>query len=408
MLLVPKVNIKQWFNLVYIVILFYALYCLYGGILAFDKPEYSRVYFLATKFVIYGCLPLGGIVLLQKRNISKKNLILLLLPLFYLLINIFYSYEGYTGNWLTAGIVIGCFLLFTDEVKYKIFKLAYTLFLVECIIALILWVGYLFHVPLGFSEVAYYGSNLTARYIKWGIFAIYSIRDSLRLCGIFNEPGGLGTLCALFFSATFTVSPKWQKLLLLATGFCTYSLAFYLLLFTFLALYMIRKNYKHIVWLLFVPILFMQIPNIDYGNEQMNRFAQRFAFSAETGVAGNNRSTDLYDYEFAQLMHSPRILIGQGIGYRLATTDLGGNSSSKRYVVEMGLIGFGIFLFLWFAIPLKYSRGNKDCLLFLLVFLLSAYQRPGALTAPYGYILIFGGFAYIQYYQTLRQDRTHA
>ena len=52
----------------------------------------------------------------------------------------------------------------------------------------------------------------------------------------------------------------------------------------------------NIIWVLLLPILFIQIPQINFGNEQLNRFAQRFEIDEERGIAGNNRAFYEYDY----------------------------------------------------------------------------------------------------------------
>lgn len=390
-------NIRRWFSISNACALIYALCFLQSGWLAFASNQYSVRFYIISRLIFYGCVPLGIIALLQQKKINKRNLLLLILPVFYLLVTIFYKAEGRLIQWVVPFINISCFLCFSKEFKLRIFKLTFGLFLIQCIFALGIWICYVCHIPIGFSEVPYYSENaFSHRYVKWGILAIFKNPSELRLCGIFNEPGGLGTFCALFFIATFQSASKWQKLLLLATGVCTYSLAFYLLIFLFAALHLIRKNYKNVVWLVLLGFVFVQIPNIDYGDEQINKFAQRFAFSSDRGLAGNNRNSELYDYEFSQLLSSNRVLVGYGIGHKIATTDSHGNSSAKRYIVEMGILGFGIFLLLWIMTALSQAKGDKDCYVLLFLFLLSSYQRPQGLIALYGFILVYGGFLWIQ------------
>ena len=143
-----------------------------------------------------------------------------------------HTYNGYKGEWLTAFAVISLFCLLSDLNKVTIFEYFYRIILITNMIALII---YLMNViePNMFEKVPYYTENAAYYnfyYTKCGIFAIYGNR----LCSIFNEPGGLGTVCAFLFIITFRKSTKLEKANLLITGFLTYSLAFFMLIYVFL------------------------------------------------------------------------------------------------------------------------------------------------------------------------------
>lgn len=389
----------SWQNLC---VVCYALFGLKTALLAFASDMYMPWFGLLMNGIGICCIPLGVVVLLKQQKISLKNGILFLIPLFYALFTVFHTYGGFKGKGMFSCAVIAIFLLFVDRLKLKIFKLFFILLLVQCAFSLLLWIIYVYHLPVPLTEVPYYSSlQIGVGYIKWGIFAIYKGGDSLRLCGIFNEPGALGTTCALTFIATFSHSKKWQKFLLLASGFFTYSLAFYLLIFLFFCFYLVRKNLWHIVWLLFMPILFLQIPNIDFGNNSLNRLAQRFAVSDTKGLVGNNRSSEQFDYEFSIIANSNAIFLGKGMRYEVAQDDTHGNASWKLYVVQMGFIGFDLFLLLWIVGGMIQANRNIDCYILLFLFLLSAYQRPWGLINIYGHIILFGGMLYIQHVKLL-------
>ena len=390
-------KLLQYISIENLCIWCYAIFGLDTALLAFANPVYSKIYWLLAKATGVFCIPFGLAMLLKQKKISKKNLILFLIPAFYFLVTLLHTYGGFHGHGTIPFMILGCFALFNDELKLKIFKLFFTFVLIQCVFSLILWFAYQWGIGIGFSEVNYYSENqLGARYVKWGIFAIFKGGTNLRLCGIFNEPGALGTLCAFLFIATYSASKLWQKALLLITGMCTYSLAFYILIFMFVACYVLKKSIFNLTWLILLPLLFLQLPNIDFGSERINRFTQRFEISEEKGLEGNNRSSELYDYEFSKLVQNAQIIYGYGVGYPVVTFDTHGTSSYKRYIVDLGFIGFTIFSILWLWGTFLQTKGNKNCLILLLLFFLSVYQRPRALTNLYGYILLFGGILYIQ------------
>ena len=170
--------------------LFFALYAVYGNILAFNNEKYSLSYMYICTVVIYMCIPLGLYLIFfkQKSHIQINNLVLLILPLTYLIIQIAHTYKGYNGEWLTAFAVICLFCLLSDRNKSIIFEYFYRIILITNAISIILYVINLIF-PRLFETVPYYSDqavSLNLNYTKIGIFAIYGNR----LCSIFNEPGG--------------------------------------------------------------------------------------------------------------------------------------------------------------------------------------------------------------------------
>ncbi len=351
-------KLLQWISVENLCIWCYAIFGLKTALLAFAIPEYSKIYWLFVNAIGVACVPLGMAMLFQQKKVTKKNICLFCIPLFYFLFRVFYTDGGFKGDGTIPFLIMGCFMLFHDKLKLKIFNLFFLLFLTQCAFSLAMWCAYLLHIPLGFSELNYYSENqMGVRYVKWGILAIFKGGTSLRLCGIFNEPGAF---------------------------------------FLFVTCYAIRKNFLNIIWVLLLPLVFIQIPNIDFGNEQLNRFSQRFAISAEKGLEGNNRSSELYDYEFSKLVQSNDIFFGYGMDYDLVAYDNHGTSSYKRYIVQMGIIGFGLFLALFIAGGYLQAQKNKNALILLFLFVVSIYQRPHALINLYGYIVLFGGMLFIQ------------
>ena len=282
------------------------------------------------------------------------------------------------------------FFLMSPADKRRIFNLFYVIIQINNIFALFMYACYILKIDIGIATIPYYMPSPAERYQKWGIFAIYTVGNKNRLCGIFNEPGGLGTVCALLFIARFKYSSKWEKALLLITIFLTFSFAGYLLIFLFFAVYLIKQNWKNIIFLSLFAIIFIEIPKIDWKNDMLNITAQRFAIT-EDGLSGDNRTSVKYDKYYKEFLHTKNAWFGYGANYDFP----GDEASYKRYVVQFGIVGFSLLILTWGSLSVLRARGNKDCLLLILFFMMSIYQRPYCFINTYGYVLLFGGMEWI-------------
>ena len=360
--------------------------------LAFASDIYMPWFSLLVLVLRYATIPIGVFYLCKQRGVSTADAKLLLPLIFYFLMLVVNTYGGYQGSYIHELISIGCFLLMNRDMKIRIFEYFYKIILISCAISIFVYVAYMLRIPIGFSQHPFYNDGVHSSYYqRWLIFAVLDNGYSIipRLCGIFNEPGGLGTVCGLLFAATFNYSGKWEKIILATTTVLTLSLAGYVLIIVYLIIYLAQKSWKYAAVAVALAVLFFAIPHIDWGNAEINSFAQRFAITSE-GLAGDNRVKTSFDDEY-QLMSSTEVFFGKGATY----TSESGTSSYKNYIMQFGILGFGVYLLLWLSAALKSSQRNRNCLILLLIFLISLYQRPVPLTNSYGYVLIFGGFLWI-------------
>lgn len=385
-----KNNYGLLFNLT---IVFYSVYAIKCVWLAFASTDYFPVYYQILNVVTMGCAPLGLLTLLwQKKLMIPRNFFLLLLPFIFYSYSVFHNYrEPEIATDTFTLVVVLCYILFSYDLKIKIFDLFYQIIQITNLISVIFFLLYVLHINIGFETVPYYSELQNFYYVKWFIFAIFKSNTELRLCGIFNEPGALGTVCALLFIARFRYSTTWEKVLLLAAILCTFSMAGFLLIFIFAAAYLVRKNPKNLVFLGLFIAAFLAIPNIDFRNDYLNNLAGRFAIK-ENGFEGNNRTKPYFDRLYLNFMQSNEKWLGYGKNYPMGV----GNSSYKTYVVEYGIIGFAFWIMSWINAALRMADKNKDCLLFTAIFVISLYQRPRLIQSIYGYVLLFGGIAWIK------------
>lgn len=364
--------------------------------LAFANSSSAPLFSMYVKMVIYSTVPLGilYICLFIKGKTTWKNAWIVSLPClyyFYLVVN---TYGGYQYDWITSLIAICSFCLMVDRHKAKVFNIFYWIIQGNNVFSLFFYVCYMLDINIGITKIVFYIPGSKEKgfyYLKWLIFAIVYNGESTRLCGIFNEPGALGTICALLFVTRFKYSRLWEKTLLVVTTFCTLSMAGVLLLFLYFAMYMVRKNWKNVIFLALFGLAFLWIPKIDWGNEDINNLAKRFEITDE-GLAGNNRTTEEFDEKFEVLMHSSEAWFGKGAGYTLAA----GSLSYKMLIVWFGIVGFVILIGAWSLVAIKVSDGNLDCYILLALFMVSLYQRPSNIASIYGYVLLFGGMEWLR------------
>ncbi|MPM67289.1 hypothetical protein SDC9_114211 [bioreactor metagenome] len=338
-------------------------------------------------------MPLGVLYLLKQRTLLSRDIEFLVPLLMYWLFLVFNTYGGYKGSYIHELISIGCFLLMRKDEKIRVFHFFYWIILICNIVSIIVYLCNILNINIGFTTLPFYNDGIeTSIYNKWFIFATmgdprYSL---IRLCGIFNEPGALGTVCALLFASSFNYSKKREKIVWILTALFSFSLAGYMLLITYLIIYLWNKNWRSIVVVLVFIVFFLATPRIDWGNDQFNTFAKRFEITTH-GLMGDNRIRTTFNIEFEQFKNSSDYPFGKGANFTL----IEGTASYKNYIIQFGIIGFILYFSVWIIAALRQSRGNKDCIILLIVFLISIYQRPVTISNSYGYVLIFGGMEWI-------------
>lgn len=372
------------------------------GMLAFVNSTYAPILSLLTILMIYITLPLGFVSVYYKRLIKTQDLMLVLLPLCYLLMLIFNTYGGYSGEWITAFIAIAFFLMMTSNQKVEIYKCFYWIIQICNIISVILYLFAILKINIGFSTVEYYTGITGTIYYKWGIFAILKQGLSqLRLCGIFNEPGVLGTICAFLFITCKNSISRWERVLLLVTIVFSFSMAGYLLIYVYMALYLLKKDWKYIIPIAMLGYALFFLPNIDFGNETLNYLMGRFKIS-DTGLIGDKRYDQAFDTFYQSFIHSKKAVFGLGYGHPEAS----GVSTYKQLIVQFGFVGFVLYCFSMLLMSMVKSEKNINCLILVFLFMISIYQRPLAASSLYGYIVLFGGIEFIKLNEEIKNNIT--
>lgn len=380
-----------------IVAIIFSLRCLYYVWLAFDHLEYSPIYYYFMTAVRYIAVVAGVFYIIFQKKIEFRNLFLLTPLVFYFLILYFHTYGGYQGTYLDELICIGCFLLMDSSMKKRILFFFYKIVVYSSLISIVLYILYSLNVPVGFKSLPFLTdeglSSLHTEYQQWFIFAFLGNRkySLIRLCGLFNEPGGLATVCSLLYVIMYKTSNKFEKTVLLVSIFLSFSVAGYLLILFFYALLLLRKNWKYSLIVVLFIVAFLLLPYIDFKNTLINKFVQRFAITSE-GLAGNNRTDAIFDADFETFLHSQSLLFGYGARYSPAGSD---SSTYKIFILQFGFLGFALYFGMWLFLSLFRAKKNYHAFLLIVVFFLSIYQRPMTMINSYGYLIMFGGIEWI-------------
>ena len=335
-------------------------------------------------------------ILKYKKTILRKDLFQTIPMIIFVIISSFHTYDGsisFSGFLFSLLWII--FALAPDNIKKRTFIYFKNAFIIICIASIICYLSYDLNLFLPYKVVNYYNNNaIVENYIDYKFIFLYRASSSIslvRLCGICNEPGYFGTICALILCASSLNLKKKSNIIILIAGFLTFSLAFIITLVIYLLLKYLKDVRTVILTVLLTCFYLFLLPNIYTGNPTIDRFIQRMTITDE-GLAGDNRTTDDLEYVFNDVVKN-KPLFGYGEGYLKTQNLKGGVSSYKTYIIQYGFVGC---ILLWGSLLLAALYKNKNYLsiIYIIAFFVNIYQRPNIMTLQYQ-ILLFGGLAFI-------------
>lgn len=384
------------------------LYCIIATILIFapyqEESTLSEAWVHDVLYAVILILLVTTVIILvpivKANGISKRSLLAMMPAVVMVIMNIVHR----NGDASISGVVSltwVVFCAFPAELKRKTFIYFRKVFIVVCTIGIVCYVLYLIKIPFFWSEVPYYWGGENMKYINFGVSFLYENNGVLRLCGICNEPGVLGTFAALILCADKVRRKSKGNLIMFVAGLLTFSLAFvfimaiYILGMLLVRIYREKDKKRKALELSAVVVAILlwifALPNINTGVKVIDYTFHRFTISS-TGLSGDNRTTKKFDALFNEAF-SQKLLFGHGKGY-VSSLGLEQNLSYKVYILEYGVIGC---LLMWAPLAIVSLYGRKKTLplvLFVVVFFASIYQRPSIITPAYAVILL-GGVEYI-------------
>lgn len=311
------------------------------------------------------------------------------------------------GSVLTI-LIISMFVNLSDENKKAIYEKFVTIFALSLISGIVVWFITTIGINIPYSELIsdHQGKVAAGFYYKHHFGSIYlsNIYFTMmqRLCGMFDEPGVVGTFSALILVGNrFGKRKDWKNVVIFIAGILSFSLAFWLILIVAYLIWNFKKGLTHIIAsILVLSFIYFIFININTNIEYINTLQSRMTIVNGT-LAGNSRSDEPFDIAFNIFLkgNDGNRLFGNGINAAQNNPAMFGSYTYKMLIYDYGFLGFTA-LILWFLLTiLKLYKKNWNCLTLLFVFLISIYQRPYVFELYY-IIVLFGGCATINLSQS--------
>ena len=219
---------------------------------------------------------------------------------------------------------------------------------------------------------------------------------NIRLCGIYDEAGKLGTVAALFLtSEQYKLKKKWRNIIIFIAGILSMSVGFYVLTLAYFILSNISKRkFKNAVYIIAMVLTYIVFINIPIKNQYISSIQSRIIITS-SGLSGDNRTNDAYNTVYKEVYEDPlALLIGYGsvaMGEKQDELLIDG-ASYKSLIYSFGFLGFGISLvwLLVYSIHYKKVTKNRYIWVIFIIYLLNIYQRPSAFFPPYLMIALGG------------------
>lgn len=321
---------------------------------------------------------LSSIIYLAKSNIVKKNGYLFL-TLYFIFLTLEF-FEGYAVNFSIILFLI--FVLLRNDDKIKIFEAfgkIYALLLIPSIFLAVEFYlfgfrqGQIIEPPDSKGEYGLYYYAYSGAVILSNQIADFGGSAFFRLSGVFNEPGVIGTISALYMWV-YRRKLNWWTLISILGGVLSFSAFFYLVL----VLYVITLACTKLIYFLIFMLLTIFIPAL-YGSLSGEFFEQFINYRINRLLSGDlsgfdNRTRSCFWVYWDSFIKSQSVYFGMG------HEPAGGCSSITplRHIYSIGIIGFSLLVTIYIAVTLFLLRKKVlfSQVLFIIVSSLALYQRP--------------------------------
>ena len=363
----------------------------------------SGTLFLLRNFILV-VLVLSYFLIIAFNKISFS--IIIIVPIIYLLLFTLNVYQDSSSSFdVIQFLKMLPIFLVTSKIRKKVLNY-YRYLLIAMAFFGILAFALHYITPSSFCRVVDYYGRSGGAYLDYGYAFLYQDNSFLvRLCGLFNEPGYFGTISALILCWQKFNFKKLGNTIIFIAGIMTFSVAFFVIIFIYLAVISFKKPALFISMILAVAFFLFALPNIDFGNAIINSFVSRIYF-IDGSIAGDNRSNQFIDAALKGALAS-NPLFGYGVGYSSFAFSAYSISTYKTYIIDNGLVGF-FLLYGSIAFSLfKRFKFDICSIAFLLSFFASVYQRPGIFNPLY-MLIVFAGMEELGHFKEKHLRSTYS
>lgn len=329
------------------------------------------------------------------KSLNRKNtkcVVLLILWFVFLIVSHGGNYVLQVFVSLFNLIIAYSIIVLNIRDKYLLLKVITRITSVILCISLVAWILFLLGVPLPHTAEFLHTDNFHS-YINYYFF-VMSPRDFLilpRFMSVFKEPGHMASICVLLILANLKLEKRsmFDIVVLSVSLIISFSLAGWavmaislLIMSSFEGRYKIKKIVGVVILL---TLLFIQ-----FGSNQdsvvYEYIFQRLEYDEQTGIAGNNRTTDYFESKYTKFKESSDVWFG--ISSQLSEDDnwTTGNSGWKVTIVNNGYFGF--LLLHLILITYFYNYRCKHGFIFLIAYLILCYIRSYFVNPYWFYIFL--------------------
>lgn len=212
-----------------------------------------------------------------------------------------------------------------------------------------------------------------------------------RLCGIFDEPGVIGTISAMLVAVNICCHKfrNWTFLLVIE-GIMSFSLAFFAMMIILASIIAIQKSIiKFLVFLTFLVFFSGLFISVEFDNPNLKKIQNRIDFTSDILIK-DNRTTDSFKREFESFINRGgySLFFGEGIGAYHANPNMTGSNSYKCLIYDYGIVGFILYMSFFILLYVLEYGINKLSFPFFVVFMASLYQRAYVLNSIFLFLYI--------------------
>ena len=215
------------------------------------------------------------IPLLYKSGVQKSNVNLCVLPIIYWVVLFVNERSNNIDLNILTPLLLCLYCLVNSDCKRKIFEYYRVYLIIMSCLGILACLSVLLPIGIPYKIVEYYGSE-AAVYLDFKFSYIYMNDDIPRLCGLFNEPGYLGTVAALILIADGCRLRHWGNIVIIIAGGLSLSLAFFMLIVLYFVLRQVKNPIRLIVAISIFVLFIVSIPNIKVDNPGIQRLINRF------------------------------------------------------------------------------------------------------------------------------------
>ena len=218
-----------------------------------------------------------------------------------------------------------------------------------------------------------------------GLFNFFSLymEGVTRFQSLAEEPGLIGTLCALLLFVVDRRKHRKAFWIFIVAGVLTFSLAFYVL-FALYLISLMRSRKGIVLGLLCILTLVVTLKILEETDT-----VQHFMGRIEMGKDADNRTSDRFDKHFNEMINSSDVWFGKGCqSLKYLQLYDGGNAGGRVLFYQIGVVGMALLFFIYTYLLLRKKGINIISVFFIVAFWASFYQRE-TISVPYNIIVFF-------------------